>query len=1024
MKPEDLINKPSTIMRANKTPFSDERNSPAPPPFPNMAFKAQVMDISVGKATLSTEDGFIWQTDKTSIVGDIGDILHFKVDDRGADRIVLRQIFIEDKLSKAYKSKLSSQAVLTIMKSGLSQPVPPSSKLGSGVSAMKEAESWIETIAKASNRSAVKELLSIGFSFEQAELESTARLMERLEAAYEPLPANTQNDSAVRKALFNRGLPQTKENIDSLMQVIELIPKETPDKKLAVEALREGKPLILRELYMSRFKGSVEKPSACDDFLPVLSSLFISQEISVTDENKSIGLFLIGNNIPVTGDNIEKIKFLSSMPGNIDLQAVLGKAAENMAAGRKLGDIDLMALPLKSSGDPSMYEEMEKALPKMRAEHIEELLQNRTPVTLSNLASASSTPLKSPVRPSQEALKADAQLKEIQLRMTHEAAARLIGKNVSIHDLLLGKALETLKTEDRKRLSLGLSASGAPDTEENVEALDELELELKRLSSKKAMPPSFYRDHLQRGKPATLKSAVASLYASKASSVYELNAATLNPAYGDSIKNAGEALGNILNRLGVPSSNENVRAAAMLSKAKIDITAENLKKVKYLDARLQRLIGSLHPKVAASMLNNGINPLKAKIDDLLDFIDKYEVEFTDGLKGKIAEHIIQMDRNEELDPETRKGVIAVYRMLSVISSSGAALGAALKAGAGETLGSLFDIAKNFTSQKGADFKVSDEAGKVPVSAENSIRNLIIRGAAQRYEAEFDIDSAYTEEIIKSLLGKLEGIPEEVARNHDVFSLPLEDANALVPYKASQVEENRALQILNELSCVSPSIVAWMQKNALPLIAKNILLVKSLTKNANLLGDALNDLESQIPETGEIIKELLSSRLDGLAEATPEEILDSLDSRLELMRQSASPSELDKIIKAQKAIQTGRIVRRAKPASFQLPLKLHDATTSFNLYILNDQAQEDEARIFFSLTTGALGRIQIYAGPDESGETEIEINAPSAAACSFLKRRQEQLKAALSFKGVHYGDIAFGIEAPRNLISEDIEKSVL
>jgi hypothetical protein len=215
------------------------------------------------------------------------------------------------------------------------------------------------------------------------------------------------------------------------------------------------------------------------------------------------------------------------------------------------------------------------------------------------------------------------------------------------------------------------------------------------------------------------------------------------PRYGDSFTKVEAQFEHLLERLEIPVTNENVRAATILSRNSIDVTEANIATIKEIDIKLNSVMDRLTPPAAAQMIKEGIQPLDMHVDDMLNYIRKYDEVHGYDNNDKLAQHIMEMDRENTLTQEERAAMVAIYRMLNVIQKNGgAALGAVLKQDTPLTLQNLMDAAKIFDSNRhihGAlDTKVDDNLGKLEsvVRPPENIRAAIEKPLLTAYINEF------------------------------------------------------------------------------------------------------------------------------------------------------------------------------------------------------------------------------------------------------------------------------------------------
>ena len=190
--------------------------------------------------------------------------------------------------------------------------------------------------------------------------------------------------------------------------------------------------------------------------------------------------------------------------------------------------------------------------------------------------------------------------------------------------------------------------------------------------------------------------------------------------YGDSFRRIERQFPDLLKSMRLPAEREDVRAAVILSRSQVDINAKNVSIIKELDSKLASISEGLHPRIAVSLLTEGINPLEITIDELLAYINNFSGKSS---KGGLYTDILEIVK--KLEPVMRNAVISLYKALNIIMrNNGAALGFALKSRNIDTLGALLSMESNVNDN--IDFIIDQAFIHERTAQENSIRTEIER----------------------------------------------------------------------------------------------------------------------------------------------------------------------------------------------------------------------------------------------------------------------------------------------------------
>jgi len=733
---------------------------------PGAAINVTYQAIDGGQAILSMKKPYPaeWRADAASVEGKPGDTLRFMVIKDDKDGVSLRQIFAEKGRGAGARAQIQGRAVVEMLRSHrlVSGGEAPERRADMELKKARALAKIRRELAYAGDRasvSAVKELLASGINLEKISLPLLNSALAEIEGAPREQAFNDiagQPGELVADSLARHGLPLSMRNVKALESVRAKLPERLEDAQIAA-VIRSGKPLTVETVFMEQFSnggraaaGGQPDGDIWEEIKGSVEAAFARDGIENSEENRQTSRFLLKNDLPVNGGNIDKYKFLKNIKDNAEIGPILGRAARKIKDGASplaasLTEAEDAADGARAADLRAEYEAITAALPRMSAAHIDLLAERGLPVSLANLRSAAldgqarieavAPPPGSHVPPdlpgvpeiqpasifqapngtspppeirllpdapasfhehaAAETLTAKRQLAEIQLRFTRQAAHRLMGKNISIDTMPLEAALEELRLAEREAYAANLRAAGAADSADNVSAMAEL---YTKLGEARPLSNGVFADIIRKTADFTLngvhRSVTAARYAVLAA--LEANATAPDPRFGDSFRLVKGQFSGFLANMGLEPADANVRAAAILSRNGMDIDEASLLEVKTIDAKISAVADSLHPRIAAFMIKDGKNPLEMSLDEVLEYIAAFENQYGNNLGDKIAAALAEMDRKSEMEPGLREAVVAIYRALGVIGKNeGAALGSALKSGARFTLGNLMDASKYF-----------------------------------------------------------------------------------------------------------------------------------------------------------------------------------------------------------------------------------------------------------------------------------------------------------------------------------------
>ncbi|MCL2198432.1 MAG: flagellar hook-length control protein FliK [Defluviitaleaceae bacterium] len=532
------------------------------------------------------------------------------------------------------------------------------------------------------------------------------------------------------------------------------------------------------------------------------------------------------------------------------------------------------------------------------------------------------------------------------------------------------------------------------------------------------IPPLTVNVHagIMKGQSAfTIQGIHESVLYARARSHYEQYATVPDPRYGDSFAKVKGEFAPLLEKMNIAPSAENLKASFILSKNSMDVTQDNLQTVKEIDAKINALATKLHPIIAASMLEEGLNPLEMHVDQVLAYVKQFNLGKGKDVTGKIAQYIMEMDASQKLDPEMRKSMIALYRMLHIIQKDeAAAIGLAAEMGNSPTLGSLMDLAKRFThirSGEAVDMQVDESFGQLQrlIRPEGNIKGAVEltanADATSRAISHFDVVlDRFVDVASPAMLEELLNSPDELAK-------PLEDLTSSGKYPetpdytaadtanaAKVVFERMVAEQIQAFVAANPQLVHFLASRNIATTVGNIKSLEKMTRSNRALADELEDAERNTDEdlgTVNIFDSLQDTSLSGLRKgSTPGHLLARVLDAVNGALPTKNTSSLESLLALTHALNGDG------ESGFQLPIKLNNRIANLQLYVLNDRALTQEgARILLSLDTKNLGFVTAYFTMYNDG-VDVIVTAQTEEAVNALQAREEGLKQMLFGAGVN------------------------
>jgi len=515
--------------------------------------------------------------------------------------------------------------------------------------------------------------------------------------------------------------------------------------------------------------------------------------------------------------------------------------------------------------------------------------------------------------------------------------------------------------------------------------------------------------------PFTIQGIHESVLFARARSQYEQYATVPDARFGDSFAKVKGEFAPLLEKLNITPSAENLKASFILSKNSMDLTQDNLQAVKEIDAKINSLATKLHPIIAANMVNEGLNPLEMHVDQVLAYVKQFNIGKGKDVTGKIAQYIMEMDESTQLEPEMRKSMVALYRMLHIIQRDEAsALGLAAEMGSSPTLGALLELAKKFKHIRtgdAVDMQIDESFGQLQrlIRPEGNIKGAVEQTSQKINHIDVVLDRFVDVASPANL--------EQLLKSSDGLEKPLEDLTApgILPetpsYTASEtvnaakiVFERMVAEQIQAFVAANPQLVHFLTSRNISTTIGNIKSLEKMTRSNRALAEELEESERESDDESGIMDALSDTSLSDLRKgSTPglmlAKILDAINSALP----GKNTSSLESLL----ALTHG--LNGNGESGFQLPVKVNGRIANLQLYVLNDRAlTQDGARILLSLDTNNLGLVTSYFTMNDGG-IDVIITAQTEQAVAALTSRAEALTQMFFGAGVRIDNLQIALD---------------
>jgi hypothetical protein len=806
-------------------------------------------------------------------------------------------------------------------------------------------------------RGAVRELLANGISLDKISFAMLSDIMTEINVAPDAETANARVDDVMSRVKALGGL-----NGDSIASLAA-----------------SGRPVTLNNAFVaaniSRLTDNLVSPGVP---LPEIQRVFANENVAPTDENISAARLLLSKDAPVNAENVKNAALLlraAASPGDERAmrnvretvkEMVTRNADPNTALLSELFDAP-QGVPKTAEQFLAVYERVIGALDRVKPEKVDFLAARQIPLTIANLLSADTENIENIKNPriSPENETAHRQLYGIQAKMTMDAVTRLVSdarfSGGNILSAPLSDVLRLLAESEKAFYEKSLKIARAEPNAENTAKMTSL---FERLAFLNPLAVGVYADIIKNDAPFTIEAvyARADVYAALATS----------PTSGDHTEN-GMFVG-LLENIGVEPGERNIRAAKILSQTEIDVTAENIARVKAMDDKIEFLSEKLLPPIAARMIKDGINPSKARIDELIEYIEAFDQQYGKNARDKIALMIAELDSHKTFSSEDHETLMGAYRALdAALKNDGAAMGVLLKDGGSRTLGGIWEAAKYFERVKngknGVSVDVYDDTVKIARGGRDD-HILSTRFAENaRPRALLKLVGEFSDDELYDAAEKPRGM------GGDDFA----------------EREQYQLELLEEAFNTPAETLYRIGQMGLPVTPAYIRAMNMTRKNHSFLSDALNELDM-----GDI------SVLED-----PKETLENIKERADaLADEETSTRKIDLLRMVGRAAEIQNALNERNKNGFVIPVRLSGGSfTPLRVYFFNQTPSGQTLRVAAALKTKKLGAVNAFAAIKD-GETDITLSAESDTALNALKRNTAFLEMVMSEAGFVITDLRF------------------
>lgn len=516
---------------------------------------------------------------------------------------------------------------------------------------------------------------------------------------------------SIEEQFRSADLPLTQENINELKNAWDMAASLREPEEGAVSYLVDnGLEPEIWNLYVAENSGAkVQNNDVPQELQEQMDKVIADAGLTVNDENRQKAQWLVSAGLPLTTDTLQQLVELDGISYPVTEDAFAQAAAAAIAEGKSPMYANL-------GRQDTIYEKADKMLQDWFSDA-------KWNATAENLA-------------------ARKQLEEIRLRMTAEVNVKLLQSDFSIDTAPMEQLIEALRKAEAEVAGKYFPGESQAVTKyETCTQAVQVASELPGLPAGVLGPYSLEQNAATETVSDFHKEGAAMQKAyEEAGERYETLMTAPRSDLGDSIRKAFSNVDDILTDMSLEKTSENQRAVRILAYNNMEITPENIEKVKEADRQVTAVVDRLRPKNVLQMIRDGVNPLEKTFNELETYFSQNPQSYEEEVED-YSRFLYQLERKKDVTEEERKAYIGIYRMVyQVEREDGAAVGAVVNTGAELQFSTLLTAARSRRASH-MDWKVSEDTGltqEIHLS-ENNISEQIRMGMAKEVLTEVSDD---------------------------------------------------------------------------------------------------------------------------------------------------------------------------------------------------------------------------------------------------------------------------------------------
>ncbi|MGL4343817.1 MAG: DUF6240 domain-containing protein [Cellulosilyticaceae bacterium] len=469
------------------------------------------------------------------------------------------------------------------------------------------------------------------------------------------------------------------------------------------------------------------------------------------------------------------------------------------------------------------------------------------------------------------------------------------------------------------------------------------------------------------------------------SKAYEEQALEPEKRFGESLKTVEGQIEEFLVAQDIEPTQEMSDAARALIVNQLPLSTENLEAVVPLVSQMNVFLEEMTPHRAATLIKEGINPYKASIGNMLEWI---AIDRLPEMRDSLGESILALEEKGKINDAQKQSLVGLYRILNGVQTHKF-----------EVAGYLYKNELPMTVEKLQEaIGYSQKSQHIEVQVDDAFGELEKVSYAQKTSRMMLQEARQEQEEIIEYVKILENIELPIESEQDVKKYR-QISQQIYPfikqYMKEQLSEYKGIDVLPDsfkekmsaMKDIEPRVIETMEKHEIPMTLSNIYWMQKLVKEPDLyqkLAQKERQGERNFPKTFEEIEEVMREEFEKVLE-TKEQAMSNGN-----FLEYRNYKQLEEMMGLQKELMQ-------KEGLYHIPFVIDGESRMVELYIKENKHKKDDndssIKVAIAYDTKHLGKVNAYVELKDS-QMKYEIFGETARATKELSRQDLALKKML------------------------------